>query len=61
MVGGEMVVPGGKLAEAVFFVKVKKDLLKSISTPLEIEVIANGEIFEVIETSLLGPNPYLKK
>jgi len=61
MVGGEMVVPSGKLAEAVFFVKVKKDLLKSVNTPLEIEVIANGEVFEIIETSLLGPNPYLKK
>jgi len=61
MVGGDLVVPSGELAEAVFFVKLKKDLLKSVSTPLEIEVTVNGEVFEVIETSLLGPNPYLKK
>ncbi len=61
MVGGKMVVPEGKLAEAVFFVKLNKDLVKSVSTPLEIEIITNGEIFEIIETSFLGPNPYLKK
>jgi len=61
MVGGEMVVPGGALKEAVFFVKIKKETVHLTSTPIVIDVISGGEVLEEIDTSFLGPNPYMKK
>ena len=61
MVGGELIVPEAALKEAVFFVKLKKESVKMVSTPIEIDVISGGEVLEEIETSFLGPNPFRKK
>jgi polyferredoxin len=61
LVGGDIVVPEGKLKEAVFFVKLKKETVKMTSTPIQINILSGGEVLEEIDTSFLGPNPYLKK
>lgn len=61
MVGGDLTVPSGGLCEGAFFVKLDKKLLKVTSTPLEIEVSDKNQILETIETTFLGPNPYLKR
>lgn len=61
LVGGTLIVPASGLCEGAFFVKINKDLIKVTSTPLIIEVSDEKEVLETIETSFLGPNPFLKR
>jgi cytochrome c oxidase accessory protein FixG len=57
IIGTDLVVPEGSLVESSFFVKIHSNILKFTSTPLLINVSANGEVLEEIRTSFIGPNP----
>jgi cytochrome c oxidase accessory protein FixG len=43
------------LSEAEFFVILSGDKIKSVKTPLIIEIISNGKVIEEVKTNFMGP------
>jgi len=60
MVGGQLNIPEGGIGESAFFVKVPKEQLARTSTSLVIDVYSENEILEQLNTTFIGPNPYMK-
>ena len=55
-------IPAADVFETTFFVVLSRSDIKSVSTPLVIELInGNQEIVTSVKTSFLGPNPYLSE
>jgi cytochrome c oxidase accessory protein FixG len=61
VVSGEINIAEGSMAQTAFFIKIKKDRLNSVKTPVEIEVLSNGEWIETVNTAFIGPNKFNKK
>ncbi len=48
-------VPGGELAEGIFFIDLPEAAIHATSTPLGIDVLVGNTIVEQVETTSLGP------
>ncbi len=56
LVGGEQLnVPEDGLAESVFFVKIPKEQIRHVQTPLTIGVYDGERLLETVKTGFLGP------
>jgi polyferredoxin len=56
MIGGNMMIPASKLAEAAFFVEIDKKNIFATSIPIVIGVYSENKILEEVNTTFLGPN-----
>ncbi|MBK8944230.1 MAG: cytochrome c oxidase accessory protein CcoG [Ignavibacteriae bacterium] len=54
LVAGDITTQPQGVSEGKFFVIIPKESIKSLNTPIEIAVKANGKIIDVIKTSFLG-------
>jgi cytochrome c oxidase accessory protein FixG len=62
MIGKDkLTISGDGITEAAFFVKIPKSYIKSIKTPIEFEVYADGELVETVRTNFFGPGNVEKK
>lgn len=56
IIGGQKLqVPHDGLAESAFFIRIPTDKIKGQKTLIEIEVLANGEVLDTIETAFFAP------
>ena len=60
LVGGQLIVPYGVINESAFFIKLDRDILKTTSVSVFIDVYSGEEMLEEIRTTFIGPNPFLK-
>lgn len=60
LVGGKIIVPDGGIGESAFFVKLDRDILKTTSIAVLIDVYNGEELLDEIHTTFIGPNPFLK-
>jgi hypothetical protein len=62
MIGKDkLTISGDGITEAAFFVRIPKTHIKSIKTPIEFEVYADGELVETVTTNFFGPGNVQKK
>jgi polyferredoxin len=55
IVGGQIIVPEGGFAEAVFFIELPKANITEAKTSLKIEVYSGNTWVETVKTNFLGP------
>ncbi|MEJ2546080.1 MAG: FixG Ig-like domain-containing protein, partial [Calditrichaceae bacterium] len=60
MVGGQLEVPDGGIGESAFFIKLNREILKTTSALVLIDVYSGDELLDEIRTTFIGPNPFLK-
>lgn len=56
VMGGPVLVPGGKVVESNFLLVKPKNSLSSSNTPVEIGIYSGGEKIELFKTTFIGPN-----
>jgi cytochrome c oxidase accessory protein FixG len=57
MVGGDLVIAPGGVAESAFFVDIPRSQVFGASTLVQIEILRGGEVIDDITTSFMGPDP----
>ena len=60
LVGGKLIVPDDGIEESAFFVKLDRDIIKTTSVPVWIDVYSGDKLIDEIKTTFIGPNPFLK-
>ncbi|MBA4311444.1 MAG: cytochrome c oxidase accessory protein CcoG [Chlorobiaceae bacterium] len=55
VLGDSLNVKTQESVSAKLFIILKRDQIKSMNTPLQIEILRNGETAQIVETSFLGP------
>jgi polyferredoxin len=49
---------GQTMGETVFFVVLPENVVKSLKTPVVIDILSNGKVVDEVKTNFLGPNSY---
>jgi cytochrome c oxidase accessory protein FixG len=55
VLGDSLVIKTQESVSVKLFIMLKRDQIKSMNTPLQIEVLRNSEVVQIVETSFLGP------
>jgi cytochrome c oxidase accessory protein FixG len=55
VMGGDLLAPGGKLAETSVLIELDKNQLKGAKTPIVVGVYASGRRMQMLKTAFIGP------